>query len=201
MSLNVDALRAEVARVSLVQESAVKLLKELAKELEAVSAELAAKNSAAVPPIDTTALDELVTKLKDSTDSLAGAVADSWDTKASKEVILHADDPSKPTVAVIMPEVLPENVEVTVEKVETVDAASAEPQITIVVEEAKVPVELDAPVVSDVIPTAEGLVDVVVTAPEAAVEEAKAEGVDVMEEIKAAYESTEEITAEPLPKE
>lgn len=75
MAISLDNLAAEVAAVQGVQESAVKLLSQLAQELSDVSAKLVAANAAAQPPIDTSALDDMVTKLKTSTDTLAAAVA------------------------------------------------------------------------------------------------------------------------------
>lgn len=72
MSLNLDALIAEVERATAVDESAVILLQKLTSELADVSAKLAA--TPVNEPVDTSGLDELVSKLKASTDSLAAAV-------------------------------------------------------------------------------------------------------------------------------
>ena len=206
MALNVDHLKAEVTRVQTVQASAVKLIDGLVAELEAVKVDLAQKLLEANAPVDTSALDALVEDLKASTDGFAAAVADSWDAKDTKEVILNADNPETPTVSVIMPEVLPENVEVTTEVlVDEIDPASSEPQVAVVVEEpAPAPAAEEAPAeptVEAVLSTEEGLVDVVMTAPEAAVEELKAEGVDVMAAVTEAYEATEEVTAAPVAEE
>lgn len=218
MALDLEALKAEVTRAQTVQASAVVLLKGLASELEAKTAELAAAVAHVVPPVDTSGLDQLTADLKAGTDAFAAAIADSWDKKDTTEVILNADNPEVPTVSVIMPEVLPEAVEVKTEVlVDTIDPASPEPQVAIVVEpvvEAPAPVELpaeapveapaevvapvEAPVVEDVIKTEEGLVDVTVTAPAAEVEALAAEGVEVMEAVKEAYEAAPEVTAEPV---
>lgn len=73
MALNLDALTAEVEHTKGVQESAVVLLQKLTAELADVSAKLAATPKDV--PVDTSGLDELVAKLKSSTDALAGAVA------------------------------------------------------------------------------------------------------------------------------
>lgn len=207
MALNLEALHAEVARVQSVQASAVKLIGGLVEELEKVKADLAIKVAHVEPPVDTSALDKLTADLKASTDAFAAAVADSWDKKETKEVILNADNPEVPTVSVILPEVLPENVEVKTEVlVDKIDPASSEPQVAIVVEPApEAPAEAPAapvePVVEDVIKTDEGLVDVNVTAPAAEVEELKADGVEVLESVKEAYEAAPEVTAEPVAEE
>lgn len=73
MALNLDSLTAEVARVQTVQASAVTLLDSLTHELEKISADLAAQSSSGAA--DTAALNDLIDKLKVSTDGLAAAVA------------------------------------------------------------------------------------------------------------------------------
>lgn len=203
MKLNIDTLASEVARVQTVQASAVTLIKGLAADLSDVSAKLTAALAAAnVPPeaVDTSELDALVEKLKGSTDSLAAAVADSHDLKPSHSVILNADDPTKPTIEVVLPEVLPEIVKVESSViVDAVDTASAEPQILITVEAASEEVIKEENVVTDVIKTEEGLADVVVAAPAEAHEEIKAEtGVDVVEAVKEAYEAEDKVEAAPV---
>lgn len=203
MKLNLDTLAAEVSRVQTVQASAVTLLKGLAGDLTEVSAKLnAALAAAAVPPeaVDTSELDELVAKLKDSTDALALAVADSADLKPTHSIVLNADNPEKPTVEVIMPEVLPEIVKIEVEKiVDVVDAASEEPQMIIHVEAASDAVIAEENVVTDVIKTDEGLADVVVAAPAEVHEEVLADtGVDVVEAVKEAYEAQPDVEAAPV---
>lgn len=198
MKLNLDSLAAEVARVHTVQSSAKEMLMKLAGELESVSAELARK-AAEEQTIDTAPLDALIAELKTSTDALAGAVADSSNVIPTKEVILHADDPTVPTVQVNLPEVMPEHVAATAEVVvDAVDTTSVEPQVVITVEEApaEAPVE---PVVEAVIATDEGEVDVNVVAPAAEVEAVKADAaVDVVAEIQEAYDVTPEVVAEPM---
>jgi uncharacterized coiled-coil protein SlyX len=72
MAINLDALAAEVSNVQTVQASAVALLDSLTKELEKISADLATKSDTSA---DTAALNDLIHKLKVSTDSLAAAVA------------------------------------------------------------------------------------------------------------------------------
>jgi len=213
MALDVSALEAEITRVQTVQASAITLIQGVVTELEAVKAELSLKNAHVEPPLDTSALDKLVGDLKSSTDAFSAAVADSWDKKDVVEVVLHADDPTTPTTTVIMPEVLPENVTVTTEVlVDVIDPVSTEPQVAIVVEEAPAPAPVEVvaegevapveapvePVVEEVIKTEDGLVDVTVTAPEAEVVEMAAEGVEVMADVVAAFESTEEVTAAPV---
>jgi hypothetical protein len=73
MAINLDTLTAEVARVQTVQASAVTLLESLTKELEKISADLAVQSSSGAA--DTAALNDLIDKLKVSTDGLAAAVA------------------------------------------------------------------------------------------------------------------------------
>lgn len=199
MALNLDALAAEVTRVQTVQASAVSLLNNLTSELEKISAELAKKNAEVAEPIDTSALDEFVSKLKGSTDSLAAAVADSSNVIPHHEVVLNADNPSVPTVSVVMPEVIPENVEVKVEKLtDEIKPDSPVPQVAVVVSEDKAPdAPPSEPEVTDVIKTEENLVDVNMTAPLAQVEEMKSQGVDVMEVVKEAYEAHPDVTAAP----
>lgn len=213
MALNLEALTAEVSRVKTVHESAVALIHKVTAELESISAELASKVSE--PPIDTSALDALVSDLKSSTDSLAAAVAETPDTHT---VVLNADNPTVPTVEVTMPAVLPPVVEATVEpKVETVDPASPEPQLSVTVEEAA-PAVVDAveatpaEVVADpavniptsegevattVIPTDEGQTDVTVVTDPVAAEAAGTDAATVLDSVSSAFESAPEVTAEP----
>lgn len=195
MSLNLDRLAEEVTRVTTVHASAMTLLHKLASELEAVSTELASKAAQEPPVIDTAPLDALIDKLKASTDSLAGAVAESVDVKPVVEVVLNADDPTKPTVAVVMPEVLPEHVEVAAEVVvDKVDPVSPEPQVVVTVEPVVEAPAADA--VVDTIATEPDKVDVVVAADPVLHAEVKADaGVDVVEAVKEAFESTEEVVA------
>jgi len=217
MALNLETLTAEVARAKTVQASAVELIKKVASELETVSAELASHSHE--PPVDLSGLDALAADLKSSTDSLAAAVASSTDVSPTHTVVLNAEDPTKPTIEVILPEVLPEVVTTVVDQVvETVDPASSEPQIQIVVEEAPAPVveaveAAPAEVIADpaldittsegtvletgVVATDEGQVDVTVaTTPEEAAVATDA-GVDVVEAVQEAYDAAPEVVAEP----
>lgn len=195
--LNLDRLASEVARVTTVHASAMSLLQKLTGELERVSAELAAKAAQVPPVIDTAPLEALIDHLKASTDALAGAVSNSVDVKPMKEVVLNADNPAVPTVAVVMPEVMPEHVEVKAEVVvDNVDLASPEPQVVVTVEPAVEAPATDA--VVDTIVTPDDQVDVSVAAPADVHEEVKTEtGVDVVEAVKEAFEATPEIVAEP----
>jgi hypothetical protein len=174
------------------------LIQNLAKKFEDVSAELAKKAAEVPPSFDATPLNDLIDKLKSSTSALAAAVADSAGVTPMKEVVLHADNPTVPTVVVTMPEVMPEVVKVSAEvMVDKIDPASTEPQVAIKVEPASDVVVTSDNVVTDVIKTDEGFVDVVVAAPDAVVEEMTKVGVDVVEEVKTAFESTPEIVVEP----
>ena len=197
MELNLDTLAAEVARVHTVHSSAATMLKKLTVELERVSAELAAKAS---ETIDTKPLDDLIEKLKASTDALAGAVADSSNVIPTKEVILHADDPTVPTVQVNLPEVMPEVVTVSAETVvDSVDTTSPEPQVVVTVEPSTDATVTEDNVVADMIKTDEGLVDIVVTAPAEVAEAVSNEAnVDVVSAVKEAFEATPEVVAEPV---
>lgn len=197
MALNLDRLAQEVTRVATVHASAMSLLKKLTGELEAVSAELAAKAAQVPPVIDTAPLDALIDQLKASTDNLAGAVSASVDVKPVKEVVLNADNPAVPTVSVVMPEILPENVEVHAEVVvDKVDPVSTEPQVVVTVEPAPAAPAADA--VVDTIVTPADQVDVTVAAPADVHAEVKAEaGVDVVEAVKEAFEAAPEVVAEP----
>lgn len=200
MELNLDTLAAEVARVHTVQSSAATMLKKLTVELEKVSAELAAKAAQEPPVIDTAPLNALIEQLKASTDSLAGAVADSSNVIPTKEVILHADDPTVPTVQVNLPEVMPEVVTVSAETVvDTVDTTSAEPQVVVTVEPSTDATVTQDNVVADMIKTDEGLVDIVVTTPAEVAEAVSNEAnVDVVASVKEAFEATPEVVAEPV---
>jgi len=217
MALNLDTLTAEVTRAKTVQASAIELITKVAAELEKVSAELAAHQHE--PPVDTSGIDALAADLKASTDALSAAVADSVDVLPTHTVTLNADNPEVPTVEVVLPEVLPEVVEVSVDQVvETVDPASPEPQIVVTVEEAAPEVvetvEATAPevvadpeqdlvtpagetIVTGVVETDAGEANVTVAAPveEAAV--AEAAGVDVVEAVAEAYEAAPEVVAVP----
>lgn len=189
--INLEALTAEVTRAQTVQSSAVMLLKKLTSELVEIHAELAKSKVDAAP------LGALIEGLKGSTDALATAVADSVDKKPMTEVILNADDATKPTVQVIMPEELPANVEVTAEVVvDAVDPASTEPQVVVTVTEAAPAPEMpaaDAPAMTEtVIETAPTQVDVAVAVEQAVAEEIKTEtGVDVLEAVQEAVAEAE----------
>lgn len=200
MNVDLSVLTEEVSRARTVQSSAVALIQNLAKELEAVSAQLAAKAAEVPPSFDPAPLNDLISKLKDSTDTLSNAVANSAGVIPMKEVIMNADNPAVPTVSVTMPEVMPEVVTVTATPlVDAVDPTSTEPQVAIVVEPAKDSVVTSNNVVTDVINTEPGLVDVVVAADAEKHEEVKAETtIDAIAEVKAAYEATPEVTAEPV---
>ena len=194
MSLNLDILTAEVARAQTVQSSAVTLLKKLTAELERISSEMAIMASQTPPQIDTAPLNALIDKLQTSTNDLAAAVSDSTNVVPVKEAVLNTNDTSTPTVQVIMPEVLPENVVVTAEKVvDTVDPTSAEPQIVVTVEPAPVAVAEPAAVIET--PVDQVNVSVEVTPEAAAVTEAA--GVNVIEAVKEAVEQAE-VPAEPV---
>jgi len=191
--INLEALTAEVTRAQTVTSSAVTLLKRLTSELELIEAKLAVENADVAP------LNDLIGKLKESTDSLAGAVADSLDKHPVHEVILNAEDTSTPTVQVVMPEVLPENVVVTTEQlVDVIDPASAEPQIAVYVEAAPAvdPAAPVAPAVETVIETPEGQTDVTVSIP-TEVQDAAPAGIDLAEVVKEAVAEAE-VPAEPV---
>ena len=83
MSINLETLTAEVTRVQTVQASAVTLLTSLTKELEQISADLAVKSTEGTN--DVAALNELINKLKVSTDDLATAVATVPDKPQTEE--------------------------------------------------------------------------------------------------------------------
>jgi hypothetical protein len=87
MSINLETLTAEVTRVQTVQASAVTLLTSLTKELEQISADLAVKSAASATEgtNDVSALNELIDKLKVSTDVLATAVATVPDKPQTEE--------------------------------------------------------------------------------------------------------------------
>lgn len=200
MEIDLSKLAEEVTRAQTVHSSAVVLIQELAKKFEEVSAELAKKATEVPPSFDPAPLNELIDKLKSSTSSLAIAVSDSAGVTPMKEVVLHADNPAVPTVVVTMPEVMPEVVTVTAEQiVDKIDPVSTEPQIAITVEPSTDATVATENVVTDVIKTDEGFVDVVVAADADHHEEVKEElKVDVIEEVKAAFEATPEVTAAPV---
>lgn len=75
MALDFEKLKAQVAETVTAQGSAVTLLHHLTNELQEISAKLAA--TPPMEPVDTAPLDELVEKLKTSTDALAAAVVES----------------------------------------------------------------------------------------------------------------------------
>lgn len=83
MSINLETLTAEVTRVQTVQASAVTLLTSLTKELEQISVDLAVKSTEGNN--DVAALNDLIDKLKVSTDDLATAVATVPDKPQTEE--------------------------------------------------------------------------------------------------------------------
>lgn len=199
MALNLDALAQEVARVQNVQSSAMLMLKKLTLELEDISAQLKAKSTEVANAVDETELNRLIEELKTSTGALAEAVADSTDVLETRKVVLNADDPSKPTVAVVMPEVMPTDVIAKVDTVvDTVDAASPEEQIVVTVVPATEAEPIEGKAVVDTIVTEEGLTDINVYVPEAEHAEVKeASGVDVVEAVVEAFDKEPEVVAAP----
>jgi uncharacterized phage infection (PIP) family protein YhgE len=192
MQINLDALSEEVARAQTVQSSAVIMLNKLTSQLQEISAELATKVNDAV--VDTAPLNNLIEQLKASTSTLASAVADSSNAVTTKEVVLNANDQTKPTVQVIMPEVLPENVTVTAEQVvDKVDPTSTEPQVILTVEPAPVPVVEPAAVIE----TPAEQVNVNVDVPVEAAAVADNAGVNAVEAVQEAV-ATAEVPAEPV---
>jgi len=189
MALNLDVLTEAVTQAKTVQASAVELINKVVAELEEVSAELAARKSE--PPIDTSGIDALASELKESTNALAAAISDSVDVKATHKVVLNADNPDKATVEVVLPEVLPEVVDATVEPLnpDGVDLASPDPQARVVVDEAHDGVEgKDTAVVE----TAAGEANVTVAVdPSTPVSE-------VADVVKEAYDAAPEVTAVPV---
>lgn len=187
MALNLEALTEEVTRAKTVQASATTLIKKVVDELETLSAELAARISE--PTIDTSAIDALVNDLKESTDTLAGAVADSVDVKPTHKIVLNSNNPEKATIEVVLPEVLPEVVEATVEPLnpDGIDIASADPQARVVVDEASDVAGKN----TTVLETAEGEANVTVAVDPAS------PVLEVAETVKEAYDATPEVTAVP----
>ena len=169
MALNLEALEKEVTRAQTVQSSAVTLLTKLTGELEVISAQLAEKANMTPPEVDTGPLNDLIDKLKTSTDTLAAAVSDSTNVTPTKEVVLNANDPTKATVHVVMPEVLPENVTVTTEKIVDgpIDVTSPEPQIAVHVEPAPEPAPEPVASVEPTPAVADAIDHVVTTEPSA----------------------------------
>lgn len=90
MALNLDALTLAVEQTKGVQDSAITLLHHLTEELSEISAKLA--ETPKEMPVDTSGLDALVAKLKDSTAALADAVA------------ANSHDHSEPVPAPVMEE-------------------------------------------------------------------------------------------------
>ena len=191
--LNLETLTQEVTRAQTVQTSAITLLKKLTAELERISGEMATMAAQTPPQIDTGPLNDLIGKLKTSTDALATAVSDSTNVVPVKEVVVNAEDSTKPTVHVVMPEVLPENVVVTAQQVvPTVDNASSEPQVVVTVQPATDVITEP----SAVIETPADQVNVNVEVPVETAEVTNAAGVDVVETVKQAVAEAE-VSAEP----
>jgi hypothetical protein len=191
--LNLETLAQEVTRAQTVQTSAITLLKKLTGELERISGEMATMAAQTPPQIDTGPLNDLIGKLKTSTDALATAVSDSTNVVPVKEVVVNAEDSTKPTVHVVMPEVLPENVVVTAQQVvPTVDNASSEPQVVVTVQPATDVITEP----SAVIETPADQVNVNVEVPVETAEVTNAAGVDVVETVKQAVAEAE-VSAEP----
>lgn len=112
MALNLDALTAAVEHTKGVQDSAILLLKHLTEELAEISAKLA--ETPKEMPVDTSGLDALVTKLKDSTTALADAVA------------ANSHDHSEPAPAPVLEEPAPVVEEPVVE-----EPAPSEPETSV----------------------------------------------------------------------
>ena len=199
MALDLNALTLEVTRVQTVQASAVTLLKSLTDELQKIHDQLDAQSKLVPPEIDTAPLNDLIGKLKDSTDALAGAVSASSNVVPTKTVILNADDPTKPTIAVVAPEVLPPVVTATPEVVvDKVDPTSPEPQVVVTVAPSTDAVVTSTPVVTDVIKTEPGLTDVVVATPaDVHADTVATTGVDPVAAVVDAVAKTPEIVAAP----
>lgn len=109
----------------------------------------------------------------------------------AEKVVVHEDTHRKPTVEVDIPDTVPPIVEVTAKKVvDKVDKKSEEPQVKVEVKDATdKPVKEDT--VTKVLKTEEGKPDVLVNIPAEDYKEAKKEGVDVVDVVKAAMEKKE----------
>jgi hypothetical protein len=152
MALNLEALRAEVDRAKTVQESAVTLLHALAAEVGKIAAELAAELEDDNTHV--AALEELASKLKASTDSLADGIANSddvFEVPAQPDPVPEAPVEAPAEVETPVEEVPVEEVpveEVPVEEVPVVEEPVAEePVVEAPVEEApaeEVPAEVPA---------------------------------------------------------
>lgn len=111
--------------------------------------------------------------------------------------VVNEFEQTKPTVEVVLPEVLPAVVEVTAEMKPVIDNVSDQPQIVLTVNDATHEIVTDNASL-DVIKTDEGQTDVVVAVDktlEATLAEA---GIDVHDTVKEAFENKEEVTAEPV---
>ncbi len=112
---------------------------------------------------------------------------------AESAVVVNDHTDVVPTTEVVLPDVLPQVVEVSLEHVaDEVDASSLEPQATIVVEPATFEVVSDD-VHVEVIKTEEGKSDIVVAIPVEVKEELEAKGIDVVEAITAAMDKAPDL--------
>jgi HSP20 family molecular chaperone IbpA len=109
---------------------------------------------------------------------------------AELPVIVNGENTEVPTVEVVLPDPLPQIVEVSLDKVaETVDPASEAPQATITVEEAVH--EVSDNVITEVIKTEEGKSDIVVAIPEEVHAELTDKGIDVIQAVTEAIAQSE----------
>lgn len=74
MAISLAALTEQVGRVAATQTMAVEKINKLVSDMEAISKDLAAKAAAAENAVDATELNELVERLRTSTDQLTEAV-------------------------------------------------------------------------------------------------------------------------------
>ena len=112
-------------------------------------------------------------------------------------VTLNENSETKPTVEVVLPDPLPQIVQVeTTNVADPIDPTSSEPQVTLTVTDATK--EVSDNVVTDVIKTDDGSSDVVVAIPEADHAELTAAGIDPVEAISIAIDKSE-VEAPTLP--
>lgn len=118
---------------------------------------------------------------------------------SASETVLNADNTEVPTVAVSLPNPLPQIIEITAPEVPvSLDPASVEPQATLVVSDATH--EVSDNVVTEVIKTPDGQSDVVVAVTGETKEALEAAGIDPIETVKAAIEESS-VAAPALPAE
>lgn len=196
-SVNAEATVAPIVTAEGQPDAVVVVTDEVAEKLEATPEAVVAVVEAAVKEAETAVevTPSVETPVVPETPAEPAPEAEAAPETVS--VVLNTETTEVPTVEVVVPDPIPQIVEVTVEKVEdNVDSASKEPQVTLVVSDATY--EVSDNVETTVVKTPEGSADVVVAVTDETAAKLEESGVDVLDSVTNAINSAVAELAVPV---